>query len=313
MSSDSNRGLHMQAVKQGVTSDQRQQVIELRRRHSYREVAEKTGLAIGTVKMIVFRSGAFRDNDKHRAMFTLPPIRPSAETLPSVQELPPQQRVTGDKEVDALLWLRAVIATGQAGPIATAMEAAKKIRTPLKALEERYTDFLRATNPGNPFATFGSIGFADLEPLAKRSIQDRQSRAEAVARFGDDIWLDTEAEAFCIDTLNGLKVSGSFSDFDKGQVAERFRGRPDLMPNTLSDCLLELDYWNELYRLRNVIDRDASDGPAEASARDWFVFGLLAEIRPRSKEEALAVFRYMTHSGRDDMTESEAILLNLIG
>jgi hypothetical protein len=303
----------MQTVKQGVTGDQRQQVIELRRRHSYREVAEKTGLAIGTVKMIVFRSGAFRDNDKHRAMFTLPPIRPSAETLPSVQDLPPQQRVTGDKEVDALLWLRAVIATGQAGPIETAMEAAKKIRTPLKTLEERYTNFLRAANPGNPFATFGSIGFADLEPLAKRSIQDRQSRAEAVARFGDDIWLDTEAEAFCIDTLDGLKVSGSFGDFDKGQVAARFKNRPDLMPNTLPDCLRELDYWNELYRLRNAVDRDASDGPAEASARDWFVFGLLAEIRPRSKDEALAVFRYMMASQRDDMTESEAIMLNLIG
>jgi hypothetical protein len=303
----------MHTVKQGVTGDQRQQVIELRRRHSYREVAEKTGLAIGTVKMIIFRSGAFRDNDKHRAMFTLPPIRPSAETLPSVQELPPQQRVTGDKEVDALLWLRAVIATGQAGPISTAIEAAKKIRTPLKELEDRYTNFLRVTNPGNPFATFGSIGFADLGLLAERSIQDRQSRAEALARFGDDLWLDTEAEAFCIDTLNGLKVSGSLGDFDKGQVAERFKNRPDLMPNTLPDCLRELDYWNELYRLRNAVDRDASDGPAEASARDWFVFGLLAEIRPRSKEEALAVFRYMITSQRDDMTESEAIMLNLIG
>ncbi|MCS3471239.1 hypothetical protein M2401_005001 [Pseudomonas sp. JUb42] len=303
----------MQTVKQGVTGDQRQQVIELRRRHSYREVAEKTGLAIGTVKMIVFRSGAFRDNDKHRAMFTLPPIRSSAETLPSVQELPPQQGVTGDKEVDALLWLRAVIATGQAGPISTAMEAAKKIRTPLKELEGRYTNFLRATNPGNPFATFGSIGFADLELLAERSTQDRQSRDEALARFGDDLWLDTEAEAFCIDTLNGLKVSGALGDFDKGQVAERFKNRPDLMPNTLPDCLREIDYWNELYRLRNAVDRDASDGPAEASARDWFVFGLLAEIRPRSKEEALAVFRYMLASQRDDMTESEAIMLNIIG
>jgi hypothetical protein len=85
------------------------------------------------------------------------------------------------------------------------------------------------------------------------------------------------------------------------------------MPNTLSDCLHELDYWNQLYLLRNAIDRDASDGPREASARDWFVFGLLAEIRPRDKQEALPVFRYMVTSERDDMAESEAILCNLIG
>lgn len=93
----------MQALQQGVTADRRQQVIDLRRRYSLREVAQATGLKVGTVKAIVSRSGAFRDNEAHRAMFTLPVIKVSQQTLPSVQELPPQQRVTGDKEVDALL------------------------------------------------------------------------------------------------------------------------------------------------------------------------------------------------------------------
>lgn len=303
----------MPELQQGVTADQRQQVIDLRRRHSFREVARATGLKVGTIKAIVSRSGAFRDNVKHRAMFTLPPIRVTDQALPSVQELPAQQWVTGDKEVDALLWLRSVIATGQAGAIATALEASKKIKTPLKELEKRYTDFLRLNNPGNPFATFASIGFGDLEPLANRSVIQHQRRVEAAARFGDDIWLDTQPEAFCLDTLRGLELVGRFGDLDKAQVAERFKAFPALMPNTLYDCLHELAYWNQLYLLRNAIDRDASDGPREASARDWFVFGLLAEIRPRDKQEALAVFRYMVDSDRDKMTESEAILCNLIG
>ncbi|WP_258715796.1 hypothetical protein [Pseudomonas sp. B21-012] len=43
------------------------------------------------------------------------------------------------------------------------------------------------------------------------------------------------------------------------------------------------------------------------------MFGLLAQIRPRDKAEALAVFRYLIASQRDDMAESEAILCNLIG
>lgn len=303
----------MAVLKQRVSDGQRDQVIELRRRHSLREVAQITGLPIGTVKTLVSRSGAFRDNEAHRAMFTLPPIRVSENSLPEVLELPPQQRVTGDQEVDALLWLRSVIATGQAGPIATAMEAAKKIKTPLKALEDRYTDFLRLANPGNPFATFASIGFADLERLAERSISEHQRRAEAVARFGDDILLDTEPEAFCIEALRGLPREGRFGGYDKVQASERFRAHPDLMPNTLSDCLRELEYWNQLYLLRNAVDRDASDGPEEASARDWFVFGLLAKIRPRDKQEAMAVFRYLMASERDDTPESEAILCNLIG
>jgi hypothetical protein len=61
------------------------------------------------------------------------------------------------------------------------------------------------------------------------------------------------------------------------------------------------------------VDIYANDGPAESTARDWFVFGLLAEIRPRDKAEALAVFRYLVSSDRDDMPEAEAILCNLIG
>lgn len=303
----------MEPVKQGVTDEQRRRVIELRRRHSFRDVAAATGLPIGTVKAIVSRSGVFRDNDKHRALFTLPPITPSAETLPSVPELPPQQAVTGDKEVDAVLWLHSIIRTGQAALIERAMEAAKRIKTPLGVLEKRYRDHLTATNPGNLFAALSSFGFGDLEAMAARATEDHRLRLEGVSRFGGALMDDTDAEAFCIDALSGLEATGQFGDFDKGQVAARFNAHPELLPHTLADCLYELGYWDQLYRLRNAADRDASDGPPEATARDWFVFGLLAQIRPRDKAEALAVFRYLVASDRDDMAESEAIMLNLIG
>jgi len=300
-------------VKQRVSDEQRRQVLDLRRRKSLREVAEATGLPLGTVKTLVSRSGAFRDNEQHRALFTLPPIKPSADTLPSVPELPPQQVVTGDKEVDAVLWLHAVIRTGQAALIERAMEAAKRIKTPLGVLEKRYRDHLTATNPGNLFAALSSFGFGDLEAMAARATEDHRLRLEGVSRFGGALMDDTDAEAFCIDALRGLEVSGRFGDFDKSQVADRFNAHPELLPHTLADCLYELDYWDQLYRLRNAVDIYASDGPAEATAREWFVFGLLAQIRPRDKAEALTVFRYLIASDRDDMAESEAIMLNLIG
>ncbi|WPE25051.1 hypothetical protein PshuTeo1_07460 [Pseudomonas hunanensis] len=300
-------------TKQRVSDKQRRLVLDLRRRHSLREVAEITGLPLGTVKTLVSRSGAFRDNEQHRALFTLPPISASTETLPSVLELPPQEVVTGDKEVDAVLWLRSIISTGQSALIERAMEGAKKIRTPLSVLETRYRDYLVATNPGHLFVAMSSFGFADLDALASRAIEQNRLRLEGVARFGDTLLADTEAERFCIEALRGLRATGQFGDFDKRQVAERFNAHPELLPHTLADCLYELGYWDQLYRLRNAVDRDSSDGPPDATARDWFVFGLLAQIRPRGKSEGLAVFRYLVASQRDDMPESEAILVNLIG
>ncbi|MNM60681.1 hypothetical protein D3C81_719710 [compost metagenome] len=300
-------------TKQRVSDKQRRLVLDLRRRHSLREVAQITGIPLGTVKTLVSRSGAFRDNEQHRAMFTLPPISASTEALPSVPELPPQEVVTGDKEVDAVLWLRSIISTGQAALIGRAMEGAKKIKTPLDVLEKRYRDYLVATNPGHLFAAMSSFGFADLDALATRAIEQNRLRLEGVARFGDTLLADTEAERFCIEALRGLRAAGQFGDFDKRQVAARFNAHPELLPHTLADCLYELSYWDQLYRLRNAVDRDASDGPPDATARDWFVFGLLAQIRPRDKSEGLAVFRYLIASQREDMAESEAILINLIG
>ena len=102
-------------------------MIELRRSHSLSKVAELVDIPLGTVKTILTRSGMFKDNPKHRDMFTLPEKQKATSTQPATLEPPPQQVVTGDKEVDALLWLRAVISTGQAGLIERAMEAATRI------------------------------------------------------------------------------------------------------------------------------------------------------------------------------------------
>ena len=294
-----------------ISDEQRQQVIELRRNNSLSKVSELIGLPLGTVKTILSRSGRFKDNPKHRAMFTLPEQQKATSTQPATLELPPQQIVTGDKEVDALLWLRSVINTGQAGLIERAMGASKRIETPFKELEKRYRDFLHVSQPGNFFATFGAIGFADLDSLAKKAITREQRRCEAMARFGDAIFDDTRAEAFCSEMLRRLDPRKDVIGYDKHEVAERFKQCPEYLPNTISDCLHELDYWNQLYRLRNAYD-SYYDTSSESSAREWFVFGLLAEIRPRNRDEAKAVLKYMRDHERTDMEESDAILDNLL-
>lgn len=295
-----------------ISDEQRQRVITLRRNNSLSKVSELVGLPLGTVKTILSRSGRFKDNPKHRAMFTLPEEQKATSTQPATLDLPPQQVVTGDKEVDALLWLRAVISTGQAGLIERAMEAAKRIETPFKELEKRYHDYLHVSQPGNFFATFGAIGFADLDSLAKKSIMREQRRCEALARFGDAIFDDTRAEVFCTEMLRGLDPRKDVIGYDKHEAAERFKQCPEYLPNTLADCLYELDYWSQLYRLRNALDSNYDDSGSESCARDWFVFGLLAEIRPRNRNEAKAVLKYMRDHERADMEESDDIMDNLL-
>lgn len=300
-------------MKPVVSPEARQQVLSLRRSHSLREVAERTGISIGTVKTICSRSGAFRDNQEHRALFSLPPIQPSSQTLPAIPELPPKpQSITGDDEVDSVLWLRQIISTGQAALIEKAFEAVNRIKTPLKDLEERYMKHLVSRNPNDWTVIFKTSGFADLEGLAKKSKNRALKMHEGYARFGNTLFHDTDAEQFCIDALAGLKPDATGS-LDKTKVAAKFKAIPKLMPHTLSDCLHELTYWHELWRLRSAVDFNSADGPQEASARNWFVFGLMAEIRQRNKAEAIAVFRYMTDSDSMDYEETNDILLNLIG
>lgn len=146
--------MHDKQMKHGVSN--KAQVLELRRGHSLREVAAQTGLPLGTVKTICARSGAFKDNPQHRVLFTLPEVQ-SSTTL-AAPMLPTESPVTGDKEIDAVLWLREVIKTGRADLIEKAMEAAKRIKTPLKDLEKRYTAHLIAKIGGSWVTALGSFG-----------------------------------------------------------------------------------------------------------------------------------------------------------
>ena len=122
----------------------------------------------------------------------------------------------------------------------------------------------------------------------------------------------TPAFHLCIDALKGLKTTQKdFGNYPDAQVDKRFQAHPDLMPNTLSDCLYELAYWHDLYCLRSACD--GCDQSTDAYARERFAFRSMARIRPKSKPEAIAVFRYLADGNRMDDTETESILLNLIG
>ena len=302
-----------QSKRPRIDESVRRRVLELRGRHSLREVAELTGLPIGTVKTLVSRSGVFRDNLAHREMFTLPPMRHSAETLPMVPELPLQEKVTGDREVDAMLWLRAVIGTGNPALIDLALESANKIKTPAKELEDRYVKHLLASHPGDWVAALRAFDFANLTSLAVQSRKNLALKLEGAARFGGLLMEDTIAEVFCKDALSNLKQTERWPYYDGADAAACFELQSTLLPRTLSDCLRELEYWDLLGEFRSAIDSGLGDHSPEVAVREAFVFDLMAEIRPLNRGEAKATLRYLIDNDRRNWSGYDAIIENLVG
>lgn len=256
-----------------------------------------------------------QDNQAFRALFSLPPIQASTSTALTVPEMPAPKVVTGDREVDTVLWLQECVSTGHQILIDKALEAAKKITTPMKDLGLRYGQHLMRQHGSSMMAAFGSMGFGELESQAQGAIKKKQRQHVALSRFGtvEALFSDTPAEAACKKALRGVKrIKGEpFNDYDMAQAAERFAKKPDLQPLTLADCLHGQAYWHELYKLRCPFDGHG-DAPAYAQAHDDHCFSLMAKLAPRSKDEALAVFDYMEDREATDRTEGPAIVRNLI-
>jgi len=255
-----------------------------------------------------------QDNQAFRALFTLPPIQASANTALAVPEMPAPKVVTGDRELDAVLWLQECVGTGHQVLIDKALEAAKKITTPMKELGLRYGQYLARRSNSSLLAAMGSMGFGELEEQAKGAIKKKERQHVALSRFGtvETLFSDTPAEAACKKALRGLKCNKSTHySYDDAQASERFAKKLELQPLTLADCLYGQTYWDDLYKLRCPFD-GYGDGPAYAQAHDDHCFSLMVKLAPRSKDEALAVFDYMEEREATNRTWAPAILRNLI-
>ena len=255
-----------------------------------------------------------QDNQAFRALFSLPPIQTSGSTALTVPEMPSPKVITGDRELDAVLWLQECVATGHQLLIDKALEAAKKITTPMKTLGTRYGQYL-ARQHGNSFiAALGSMGFGQLEEQAKGAIEKKQKQHVALSRFGtvEALFNDTPAEAACKKALHRLKYNkATHYLYDAEQASARFAKQPELQPCTLADCLYGQAYWDELYKLRCPF-AECGDPPSYGQAHDDHCFSLMATIAPRSKNEALTVFEYMEEHDVVGRTEVPSILRNLI-
>ena len=304
-------------TRSSIPDHLRAQVLTLRRTQSAKAVSQTLGIPLGTVKAISSRSGITRDNANLREFFKLPdPVASRCTDLQPPVAPPQPVAVTGDKDLDAVLWLRHVVQTGDAGLIANAMQAAERIQTPEKELENRYGNYLMRVSGGNTMkAVFGSIGFANIKGLADRTLDEQARRREALSRFGsqDAVFATLPQEQFCLDALALVPKQEGIWSFDKAQAAAAFATQTDLAPHTLADCLHELGFWNQLYRLRDGWGTGCGDGPAEVNVREGYLFHCMGQIRPKSREEAKSVLRYLADHERMDREGIDTILNNLIG
>lgn len=251
-----------------------------------------------------------KNNEALRALFTLPPIPASASTAVTAVEAPRPEVITGDQEVDAVLWLQRIVATGDKALIDKAMEAVKRITTPMKTLADRYTAHLLAAGHHAMQVAFASIGFGDLEDQARRAVRKATLHHEALARFGsiDELFADTPAEKLCIKALRGLKQENTL--YDRESAAKRFAKHDALLPATVDDCLYARRYWRDLYALRNVFEY--GDGLDQAYAHECFCFENLARLQPRNAAEAMSALEHIENSERMDDKATPAVLRNLI-
>lgn len=292
-------------------------VLTLRRVKSAKDAATTLGLPIGTVKAICSRAGLTRSNPRLREFFQLPePVASHCTEVATPTALPEQVAVTGDKDVDAMLWLRRVVETGDADLIAKALEAAKRITTPAKELELRYGRHLAATAGSSFFAALGSLNFANLEGHAKGVIERKRKQREAMARMGgtiEAVFATTLQEQFCMDTLALVpKVEKPWKKHDPDLASAAFEQQADLAPNTLDDCLYELKFWSDLYWLRSAFP-DHGDHWPEVNARTDYLLWCMGRIKPKTRAEAKDVLSYLVQEDGLSWAGSDAILENLIG
>ncbi|QWL80935.1 hypothetical protein HQ395_20440 [Aeromonas hydrophila] len=294
-----------------LTQEQKDRIVEMRRTHSLKEIAAITEIPLGTVRTICFRAGvkAPTTNSEHMSFFKLPEPQEGAGRQLAMFQEPEKRAETGDRELDAFLWLLKVIDSGEPALIERALRAAEGMESTSEELSDRYSRAVMASTGNIIAAAFAGFGWDNLKGRAERAIEKRIRACDAMARFGDSIMEPTMQEYFCIEALKGLESKTYFLDADA--VDSRFMKYPHLMPGTIEDCVRELAFWSDLYWLKSAAD--AGEPVSQASDREYFVWRLMTKIRPRSKDEAAMAFEFiLNRDEKRELRDCSGIISNLL-
>ena len=237
------------------------------------------------------------ENLEHQRLFTIPQGQPSTSTALMARTLPPEEDITGDREVDAVLWLGKLCATtNDLAALDQALEAAERIKTPADELEKRYSDWLARQPGANPFSVvFQSVRMADI----KGKVADARERilvnAEGLSIFGSytNAMALTPAEMMLEDSAGKWPEEGYCWEWSMEQMDALWKR--SVNPASLTECVSELRYWQWLYRIRKYMHQTeypnafAPDLGDLIYSREHYIEKLLCIIPPFDHQERLFV------------------------
>lgn len=279
------------------------------------------------------------DNSEHKALFSIP--EPAYSTaIATTKPLPPQRKITGDKQTDAYLWVLEVIRLNEPAHLQAAEDALEKLKITPKEAQKRYSDYLMRSGMQAfqiAFSTFSMDNPSGAIKAAKSAIEDasrvrslfgsyeqalENTEAEKLMLVGKlaDVyapfwgWTDEEIEA---ELIHGDRCGEI--DEQRSEISRGFREQlPE--PHTLSDVVREITYWRELYWLRYRAAKELGYQYGDGD-RNWitdrqdYLEPLLAGMKPVSRTEAIEVCKWVLEQeslmDRGELTN--AIILNLVG
>ncbi|MDE9553337.1 helix-turn-helix domain-containing protein [Xenorhabdus bovienii] len=279
------------------------------------------------------------DNTAHKTLFTIPEPRYST-ALATVKPLPVQRTITGNKQVDAYLWVLEVIKTNEPAHLEAAEEGLKKLKITPKAAQQKYSDYLMKSG-AHPFQiAFGTMSMDNPQGYinsAKEQIKKASQVRAAFASYEATLEL-TEPEKLMLvgeladiyepfyywnetEQAEGCMHGDRICETDKLRQ-ERAKGFAEQLPepHTLSDVVREFLYWDWLYQMRNVAAKELDPGGYGDSDRYYiydrqdYLEGKLATIQAVNRQEAIDVCKWVLEEERfHDRELADRIILNLVG
>ncbi|WP_323870391.1 helix-turn-helix domain-containing protein [Xenorhabdus szentirmaii] len=279
------------------------------------------------------------DNTAHKTLFTIP--EPSYSTaIATVKPLPVQRKVTGNKQVDAYLWVLEVIKTNEPAHLDAAEAALKKLKITPKDAQQKYADYLMKSGAHAFQVAFGTMSMDNPQSYIDRAKEQIRNAAKVRGVFASyEVALAlTEPEKLMLvgelaeiyepfhywneeEHAEGCMRGDRINEVDKLRKATA-KGFAEQLPepHTLSDVVREFLYWDWLYQMRNVAAKELDPGGYGMDERYYiydreaYLEEKLATLQAVNRQEAIAVCQWVLEEERfHDLEVTDRIILNLVG
>jgi hypothetical protein len=259
-------------------------------------------------------------NPIHEFLFSIPKPSPSTDpiSLPS-KPIPQKQQVTGDHELDTVLWLSEVCSTTcDLDVLDKVLEYAQQITTPAEKLAVRYRDYQLENGVTAFAASMTTFGFGDIDRVVRSARYRINKTIEGLQLFGsfEGAMAPTAPERMLMDSIT--LSEDEFFSLSYEEIPNIFGGSAN--PGTLSEALQEIRYWEWLDKIRKsmimTFDPNYCDSYRDSllGGRKTFVFRQLLVLDPVDLEEARKVARAIQPDDlRFDTDFENKILLHLLG